>query len=147
MSVVRDVIDTYSQAGDTVIAHDEVTAQAYRNAAAVARQRQESGLPPEGSPVRVTTEGPSEAPLPYLHVAEQVRGAKLRELETAKHRLEQDLSRSAFGASGFPVTDPGRIQMRQDQERGIELLSDQIDQLRGLEGDALRKWASDQGYQ
>jgi hypothetical protein len=141
------MLDAYTAQGDTILGHDPETAQAYRNAAAVVRQRAEAGLPPEGSPVRVTTEGPSERPLPFEHVARQVQGSKLRELETAKHHLEQDLARSAFGANGFPVTDPGRIQMRQDQERGLELLADQIEQLRGLEGDQLRKWASDQGYQ
>jgi hypothetical protein len=141
------MLDAYTAHGDTILGHDPETVQAYRNAAAVVRQRAEAGLPPEGSPVQVTTEGPSERPLPFLHVAEQVRGAKLRELEAAKHHLEQELSRSMFGAQGQQLTDPGHLAMRADRERALELLTDQIDQLRGLEGDSLRAWAAEQGFQ
>jgi hypothetical protein len=134
--------------GDTIIGHSPDVAQAYRQAAQEAARRQASGLPPAGSAVQITSTAPAGQPLPMIGVAAQVRNRELGRLEAERDRLERDITRSAFTLSGQPAaSDPGLALMRQDQQRGLDMLRDQIEQLRGLEGDALRAWAASQGYQ
>lgn len=137
-----DPFDAFNPPPDSpVIMHDPATVQGYRDAAEAARLAGPGRVYEDNIPAASADFG-----LPYLHVAEQVRGRKLRDLESAKDGLERELSRSVLGASGQPLTDPGRLAMRADHERALELLSAQIVQLRGLTDLALRSWAAEQGF-
>jgi hypothetical protein len=140
----KDATDTYTEAGDTVIGHMAEAASQYRAAAAEARRRGEAL---GGTFAQPAAQAPAEQPLPFIGVAQQVKDKKLRELEAASARLERDLLQGGVTASGMPLSNfPGLMAMRQEKERSLQVVADQVEQLRALEGDALRQWAFDQGY-
>jgi hypothetical protein len=141
----RDATDTFNPPSDgPVLVHDEATVQHYRQAAEKARRHG----PSRTIPAQVTAEPPASGPpLPFIGVAEQVRGTKLRELEAAMVRLERELAQGSTGAGGQPLSSfPGLLAMRREKEQALVFLAGEIEQLRGLEGDALRQWAFDQGH-
>jgi hypothetical protein len=142
-----DVIDTLSQRGDVVVGHDPEAVQAYRDAAAVVRQRQESGLPPEGSPVRQAPVAPSEAPLPSPGVARQVAGREIQRLRALAGSGRRELaSRYTFGWNGQQISDPAVIAMRTELAAQVEAAEAEAARLDGLGDYETQVWAASQGF-
>ena len=132
--------------GDTVLGHSQEVAQAYRDAAAAHRQRQESGIHPAGSPVRSQPPAPPEAPLPMLGVARQVAGKEVNRLKAQAEAGQRDLNgRFTFGWNGQQISDPAVIAMRKELVAQIGATEAEIERLESMDDLAVRQWAFGRG--
>lgn len=134
--------------GETVILHDDATAQAYRQVTADAHHRHQSGLPPQGSLVTSRPAGPAEPVLPYIGPARAALSRELALLQGQAGDRERWLSGSGIGAGGVPMMQvPGYATQRQAVTDELEVIRATITRLSSLAADdqAVRQWAFDHG--
>jgi hypothetical protein len=144
----KDPFDAFNPPSDApVIVHDDATAQAYRDAAAAVRQRQDSGLPPEGArQIKPEPAAPPEAPLPFAHVARQVAAREIGRLRAQAEAGRRDLAnRFTFGWNGQQVSDPAVLNMKRELAQQVEAAEAEAARLSSLDDDQVRRWASARG--
>jgi hypothetical protein len=132
----RDTIDSYSQRGDTVIAHP--AAAFYSDGSLHASNR-----PRPGMPAQVAPEAPREAPLPFVGVARQLAGKEAARLRAQAARGRDEINgRFTFSWNGSQISDPATITMRSRLAAEIDAAEAEADRIDCLDDGAVRAWAA-----
>jgi hypothetical protein len=141
------VIDTYSAKGDLVVSHAPEAVQAIRDAAAAVRQRQESGLPPQGSQAVPQAPAPSGLGLPSIQVSRAIAGHEIQRLRALAESGRRDLAgRFTFTASGAQISDPAVIAQRAELAAQVDAAEAEAGRLDGLDDLDTQRWAAGQGW-
>lgn len=134
--------------GDTIYAHTAEVAQGYRQAAAEAAMRQQSGLPPVSARGQVAAGVPAGSPLPSPQVARQVLGHEITRLSLQAESLQRQGEGQPFAFAGNAnpyVAQVAQAQagMRAQARDELGRVRAELARLEALDDHAVMEWARD----